>query len=127
MMSSLNSFDRSFFPFIILVALLIVQCPVTSYFQPCKIVPSTHRLWLQSTTANKVEPARIRTAENSDIEKVAAFLANNMYEKDIPFAQKRELSRLAYEDLDERYSERIGRRELPSILLVCEEGRDIIG
>lgn len=69
----------------------------------------------------------IRTAENSDIDKIANLLASHMFDEEIAGGQRRELARLGRADLDARYSERMGRRALPSILLVCEEGNDIIG
>jgi hypothetical protein len=76
---------------------------------------------------SKVAGISIRTAENNDIAKIASFLSDNMFDVNIPTAQKRELTRLETADLDDRYSERVGRRTLPSTLLLCEEGKDLVG
>ncbi len=69
----------------------------------------------------------IRLAENSDIDRVATFLSNYFFEGDIPMMQRREIARAEREDLDRRYSERLGKRTLPSALLLCEEGKQLVG
>eukprot|EP01031_Cornospumella_fuschlensis_P032566 gene32566-39377_t len=62
----------------------------------------------------------IREAENSDIPNVASFLANTMYSGTVPVGQRKELTRLEQQDLVERYSEKLGRRVFPSVLLLLE-------
>jgi len=82
------------------------------------------RLYLSSKTTDKLE---IRFTENSDIPRVAEFLANSMYQDDIPFGQKRKLVELERLDLMKTYGEKLGKRKFPAYLLVAEIDQDIVG
>lgn len=79
------------------------------------------------STSSESKALTIRTAENDDIGKVATFLSNYIFEGEIGMMQRREIARLEKEDLDARYSERMGRRTLPSALLLCEDGKQLVG
>lgn len=113
---------QKYFEYLLLFLLFIVFHTTQAFLQSYSIIRQTS---LHAITSN--EAASLRVAENADFDKIASLLSSNMYETEIPMMQKRELTRLAKADLDERYSERLGRRTLPSVLLVCEEGKDIIG
>ena len=67
------------------------------------------------------------SATQKDIPQVAGLLANSMYNIDMPKGQRKELARLELQDLQDRYGEKLGRRTLPSALLVLEEESDLIG
>eukprot|EP01031_Cornospumella_fuschlensis_P034798 gene34798-42139_t len=69
----------------------------------------------------------IREAENSDIPNVASFLANTMYSGTVPVGQRKELTRLEQQDLVERYSEKLGKRVFPSVLLLLEVNNKLAG
>lgn len=109
------------------VLLVLIQLSLSFAFSP--------HYWSQlvttslSSTNSKVNSAlsTIRPAENADFDKIANLLANNMYDVDIAQMQKRELTRIAKNDLDERYSERLGKRTFPSALIVSEVGDEIVG
>lgn len=92
-----------------------------------RVLPQSNKFKTQIMAQSVQSSFTIRTAENSDIDKIANLLASHMFDEEIAGGQRRELARLGRADLDARYSERMGRRALPSILLVCEEGNDIIG
>ena len=69
----------------------------------------------------------LKTASTeNDMNQAAAFLASQMYE-DMPNGQRRELQRLEYADLMNRYGGRTGIRKYPSALLLAIENEEIIG
>lgn len=76
---------------------------------------------LYATTSSIDTSIVIRIAENKDFQKIASFLAENMYSGSIPIGQRKELARLEFNDLSDKYSELMGRRQLPAVLLVGEE------
>lgn len=73
------------------------------------------------------EKLEIRFAENADIPRVAEFLANAMYEQNIPFGQKRKLVELEKLDLQKTYGETMGKRKFPAALILAEIEEEFIG
>lgn len=71
----------------------------------------------------------IRPASNNDIPRAANFLGNYWFNEDVEIskAQRNEFTRLENIDLNKRYSERVGVKKYPSILLLALLDEDIVG
>lgn len=77
----------------------------------------------------------IRTVTNSELELAAEFLTYYMYPSSIPTGQRKELQRLEKQDLDQRYSERLGKKKFPSAMFCVvpngssrlKSAKDLIG
>ena len=61
----------------------------------------------------------LKKASDNEMNQAAAFLSSQMYDVDMPNGQRRELQRLEYADLVNRYGGRTGIRKYPSALLLA--------
>lgn len=61
------------------------------------------------------------------LRRTADFLSRAMYETQMPEGQRKELRRLEFQDLQQRYGATVGRRKYPSVLLLSLQDQDIVG
>ena len=69
----------------------------------------------------------LKKASDNEMNQAEAFLSSQMYEVDMPNVKRKELQRLEYADLVNRYGGRTGIRKYPSALLLATENDEIIG
>ena len=122
--------------FVIVVILNNVNCYKTISISSKSSALSTLRIStsLLSSYNNEVlskltkQGLELKTASSeNEMNQAAAFLASQMYDADMPNGQRRELQRLEYVDLMNRYGGRTGIRKYPSALLLAIENEEIIG
>lgn len=95
----------------------------------CRSLSSTSLLLynnkLLETLSKQGLELKTASSEN-DMNQAAAFLASQMYDADMPNGQRKELQRLEYVDLMNRYGSRTGKRKYPSALLLAIENEEIV-
>lgn len=95
----------------------------------CRSLSSTSLLLynnkLLETLSKQGLELKTASSEN-DMNQAAAFLAAQMYDADMPNGQRKELQRLEYVDLMNRYGSRTGKRKYPSALLLAIENEEIV-